>query len=76
MSTEGYLLFSKCHIRYIYGVRTALRERLVTVHADSWWEEGVLSRVSDDQRLYLERRAHHKRCLRWKTFWIRPISAQ
>ena len=55
MQTDGYGLFTECHRLYVSGVRLAVRERLETVHGKEWWNNGVLSVVSSEQRQQLER---------------------
>ena len=55
MQPDGYRLFTECHRLYVSGVRLAVRERLQVVHGDAWWDKGVLSVVSPEQRQQLER---------------------
>ena len=55
MQPDGYGLFTECHRLYVSGVRLGVRERLEVVHGDEWWNKGVLSVVSSEQRQQLER---------------------
>lgn len=54
MQSDRYGLFTECHRLYISGVRLAVRERLEAVHGNEWWNNGVLSIVSKEQREQLE----------------------
>ena len=55
MQSDGYGLFTECHRLYVSGVRLAVRERLESVYGGDWWNKGVLSVISPEQRQQLER---------------------
>lgn len=47
-------LFHRCHRLYVQGMRRTIRERLVRVYGEQWWDLGVWPTLSDNQRELLQ----------------------
>ncbi len=47
---DPYLLYTSCHRSYVRGMRFGITDRLMEAFGDDWWEHGVLSALSEEQR--------------------------
>ncbi len=55
MEQDAYEIFTRAHRVYIKGIRAGLAECLRSAYGADWWERGIISAISDNQRENLER---------------------
>ena len=56
IDSDPYIVFTRCHRKFIVGVRRAIRERLESVFREEWWNKGVAHslQLQEEQLKHLE----------------------